>query len=79
VTASPGAVDRPAQRRRPPRYYILRVVRTGDPPLVSVIPGPFNDLIAAWQVAGHLREQQPEAIFIAGEMGSTEDPLARLR
>ena len=51
--------------------YVLRVI---DPGLVrvSVIPGPFNDLVAAWQVAGLMRTQQTQAMFIAGEMCSTQ-------
>ena len=57
------------------RYYVLRVVfASADPdaaPLVSVIPGDYTDLIAAWQVAGDLRARQPGQIFIAGEMCST--------
>ena len=39
--------------------------------MVSVIPGHYTDLIAAWQVAGDLRARQPGQIFIAGEMCST--------
>jgi len=70
---SPAAADRPEQRRRP-RFYVQRVLHNGDPPLVSVIPGPYTDLIAAWQQAGHLRAQQPNAVFIAGEMVSATTP-----
>jgi hypothetical protein len=43
-------------------------------PLTSVIPLPFNDLIAAWQEAGRLRQQQPGAMFIVGEMCSVATP-----
>jgi hypothetical protein len=38
-----------------------------------VIPGSsFDDLIATWHVAGHLRSRFPNRIFVAGEMCSTE-------
>jgi hypothetical protein len=64
-----SAIAEPRRRPRPPRYYIHRVVCTAaDPPLTSVIPHSFNDLIAAWQQAGQLRRQQPDAMFIVGEM-----------
>jgi hypothetical protein len=69
-----AAVSRPARPRRT-RYYVLRVIFAPTdpdaPPLVSVIPGSFTDLIAAWQVAGDLRARQPEQMFVAGEMCST--------
>ena len=67
---SPAAADRPKR----PRFYVLRVLHNGDPPLVSVIPGPYTDLINAWQEAGYLRAQQPNAVFIAGEMVSATTP-----
>jgi hypothetical protein len=71
VPVSPVAVDRP--RRRPPRFHVLQVVYVGDPPKVSVIAGAsFDDLIAAWHVAGHLRTRYSNLIFVAGEMCSTE-------
>jgi hypothetical protein len=62
-----GDVDREGDR---PRYYIFRVIYAADPPLASAIPVPFDDLIAAWQEAGELRRQQPDAMFIVGEMCS---------
>ena len=43
----------------------------GQQPLVTVVPGyAFNDLIAAWQIAGELRAENPDMQFIAGEMTS---------
>jgi hypothetical protein len=62
-----------AERPKRPRFYVLRVLHNGDPPLISVIPGgPYTDLINAWQEAGYRRRQQPDALFIAGEMCSTQ-------
>ena len=58
----------PASSNKRPRFYVLQVLHNGDPPLVSVIRGPYTDLMAAWQEAGLLRTQQPQAMFIAGEM-----------
>ncbi|HYP38232.1 MAG TPA: hypothetical protein VEQ62_17995 [Stellaceae bacterium] len=52
----------------------MRVLHDGDPPLVSVISGPYPDLIAAWQGAACRRTQQPNAVFIAGEMLSATTP-----
>jgi len=53
---------------------VLRVLHNGDPRLVSVVEGPYTDLINAWQEAGYLRAQQPNAVFIAGEMVSATTP-----
>jgi len=67
---SPAAAE-PARQRRP-RFYVFRVLHKGDPPVVSALPGSFTDLINAWQEAGCLRAEQPQAIFIAGELSSTQ-------
>jgi len=67
---SPAAADRPKR----PRFYVLRVLHNGDPPLVAVVHGPYSDLIAAWQQASQLRAQRPDTFFIAGEMLSATLP-----
>jgi hypothetical protein len=45
-----------------------RVLHPGDPPLVSVVSGPYADLISAWQRAAHIRERRRDYVLIAGEM-----------
>ena len=63
-----------AEQRRRSRFYVLRVLHNGDPRLVSVVEGPYSDLINAWQEAGYCRTRQPDAVFIAGEMLSATTP-----
>ncbi len=49
---------------RPPRYYVLRVLRLDSEHnalLVSVVGHPYPCLISAWIAAGLLRQDHPEA------------------
>ena len=63
-----GELRHGVNKREPSAHGPLSIVLVR----LSVIPGQFNDLVAAWQVAGLLRRQQPHAMFVAGEMCSTE-------
>lgn len=72
MPVSPATADRPPrQRRKPPRFYIFRVVHTEGPLLSVAVPMSYRDFFEAWSAAGELRAQQPHAIFIAGELCST--------
>lgn len=73
MPAAPGTAEPRRPRRCSNRFYVFRVLHPGSPVLASVMPeGPFNDLIAAWQEAGYLRSQEPDATFIAGDLCSTQ-------
>jgi hypothetical protein len=51
-----------------PRYYVKRVIDDGVPPRFHIVGHSHRDLLTAYQAAGVLRRQNPEMMFVAGEM-----------